>query len=336
MFHELSWVDMTVLRGEHSIELPAQWHGRVGRSSFRLRGIAGGPTELFLHAGSPVELDWRGSITELRPPMAVFPGSSVRLDRPRYTRTQDTSARASQPWNLPEDEQVGSVWPWRTRSDTDQDVRERMILSRETQSFDEVPGSPTGTIDRVRTYRNDGSSRVQSIRSGGTSAQISVQPDVAPTVTISPRRSEVAPVQPMVPSQRSTEPRAQMQPRTRALETRTPIAEPSRGVPTGSAKDFDSAQWRGLKMNALNGSGVVATERGTGVEVRILGEGRTKVFISGSSPSPRWCFTPFADYLMQPGAVAVLESNGRLRMSFGTIEEHAPSKGRPNFDELAK
>lgn len=340
MFHELSWVDMTVLRGEHAFELPAQWHGRVGRSSFRLRGIGGGPTELFLHAGSPIVLEWRGSKTDLRPPLSVFPGSSVRLDRPRFTRTEDISARANQPWNVGAEDHTGSVWPWRTRSDTDEQVRERMLLSRETQTFDEVPGAPTGTIDRVRSYGNDGASRVQSIRSGDTSAQVSIEQKIAPRVTVAPRRPDRAVFQPevSVPAT-SLSPLSAPFPAQPAPVARPEASQPVQEVPPQGqsvpANAFDRAQWRGLQRSALNGSGVVGTERGTGVEVRVLGEGRTKVFISGSSPAPRWCFTPFADYLLQPGAVAVLESNGRLRMSFGTIEEHAPSKGRPNFDQLA-
>lgn len=333
MFHELSWVDMTVLRGEHAVELPAQWHGRVGRSSFRLRGIGGGPTELFLHAGSPIELDWRGSKTDLRPPMSVFPGSSVRLDRPRFTRTEETAARANQPWSV---DAEGAAWPWRTRSDTDAQARERMLLSRETQTFDEVPGSPTGTIEQVRSYRNDGASRIQPIRSGNTSAQISIEQATPPRVTIAPRSPGRAIVQPegsvSAPAPAPVQPAPSV--RSQAPAASQSIQGDQSTVETTPLNAFDSAQWRGLKRSSLNGSGVVGIERGTGVEVRVLGEGRTKVFISGSSPAPRWCFTPFADYLMQPGAVAVLESNGRLRMSFGTIEEHAPSKGRPNFDQL--
>ena len=108
----------------------------------------------------------------------------------------------------------------------------------------------------------------------------------------------------------------------------------SRAVRTRTFK-FDTLQWRGFDLSDLNGTGEIAAERGSGVEVRVLGQGRTKVFVGSGAPSPRWCFTPTMDLLMHPGSVAVFEADGTLRMSFGKTDEHEPIAGRPSYAALA-
>ena len=83
-------------------------------------------------------------------------------------------------------------------------------------------------------------------------------------------------------------------------------------------------------------SGAVAVQRTAGTEVRVFASGRYKVFVDALADAPVWCFAPDKDYLLQPGAVAVFEKDGSLRLRFGEIEEHEPVTGRPAFDHLAR
>ncbi|MEM1449788.1 MAG: hypothetical protein AAGI22_11785 [Planctomycetota bacterium] len=383
-FHELAWADVEARTGRHQLALPEDWHAEFGRSSFHLRGLSGGPSEVRHHAGDALVLDWRGDDTELRPPVAIYPGSSIRLDRPRYERTEVASRRTRGAWKDSETQDEMQTWPWRERADTDQQVAERVTLAGETQTFDEVPGDPKGQITRVRTFDSDDSSQVAPIRrrtpeqrtraKNDTSAQVPVVP-VRPRIEIEPR-----PLTPRTPERseapRATAPDAFTRP-SRATERSTPASrgmEESRGFDaqptrtrrmpdapapaTGSGLDvdrrtsadaaeraarsvraraypFDALQWRGLDITDLNGTGEIAAERGSGVEVRVLGQGRAKVFVSSGAPGPRWCFTPTADLLMHPGSVAVFEADGTLRMSFGRIDENEPQAGRPSYGNLA-
>lgn len=354
LFHQLTWADVEVRRGEHEIALPASWRAAVGRGVFRLRGIAGGPSELFHHAGRPVHLEWLGNPSQPIPPVFVYPGSSVRLDQPRHVRRQpalpDGEERGGA-WNLdPEAESLTSVWPWRSRTDTDADVARRERISRTTRVLDEPFGASGGRFERIVTPDGRGgsmSNRVFDPESGGagpTFAQVPVAPVGASGVTVVEREDRPAASQAKAVDEPSTTPSAgepEGLPRGESgpvapagVDAKGSAAEQADAAASRQAAVYDPAQWRGLRRAQLNGAGVVAAERGTGVEVRVLGGGRTKVFVSSGSPAPRWCFTPRADLLMQPGAVAVFEADGRLRMSFGTLEEHRPQPGRPNFDRL--
>ncbi|MEL6715434.1 MAG: hypothetical protein AAFP86_16765, partial [Planctomycetota bacterium] len=157
-FSELGWADVEARRGEHVIDLPAEWRATIGRSSIHLRGIAGGPTELRLDAGQPAVVDWRGGgRTVVRPPVTVYPGSSVRLDQPRHSRTEPRRDERSLAWSTAGD--GSETWPWRASGggETVEELKERNDFDARTQSFDELPGSAVGTIDRVRTPQPDGS-----------------------------------------------------------------------------------------------------------------------------------------------------------------------------------
>lgn len=343
-FERLSWADVEVRRGWHTIDLPSDWQATVGRSSVHFRGLAGGPTEVRSNGGVPVEVQWRGEVTQTRPPVSVYPGSSVRLDRPRFAPQEiRAEMRGGQgaAWDVSaEDLETGeTVWPWRERSDTPAQTRERLVLSRETRRMDEAPGSPTGRIERVRAYESDGASTVREIAPRKTepvtSSQVGLFSERAPRVERVQRvgrRQEAA--------------RSTMPPRERAPQM--PVRESSDAQ--GDERDdsgagdtlpekkkapiFDSAQWRGLSRSSLNGAGAVAAEKAVGVEVRILGGGRTKVFVSRTAKDARWCFTPFADYRLEPGAVMVFEQDGTLRMNFGPSQELKAAAGRPMFSDL--
>ncbi|MEM9800840.1 MAG: hypothetical protein AAGA20_10985 [Planctomycetota bacterium] len=353
-FHELSWADLEARSGRHQLHLPAEWHGTFERSSFHLRGLSGGPTEVRLHAGEPIVLDWRGGNGAVRPPLAVYPGSSVRLDRPRYVRNELASRRPKSSWPR-ENDQKRESWPWRERADTPRQSRERVTLDRETQSFDEFPGE--GSISAVRSYEADGSSRVAPIRERSRRAESRADDTLAQVPVVPPRpRVEIEPRRRPTTPNRSTEgptsaemakdtgwPLSSHTPSGTKATRRAPAIERSSDTGSedraarslaGRSAPFDPTQWRGLQLRQLNGTGQIAAERATGVEVRILGQGRAKVFVSSGAPGPRWCFTPTTDLLMKPGAVAVFESDGTVRMSFGEIEEHDRVAGRPSYGEL--
>ncbi|MEM8714138.1 MAG: hypothetical protein AAGG01_24610 [Planctomycetota bacterium] len=349
-FHQLGWADVDVRSGRHVLELPADWRAEFGRSSFHLRALSGGPTELRHNAGSPITLEWRGDPARVRPPVSVYAGSSVRLDQPRYQRVEGVSASADATKAWTRDDRAG--WPWRSRADTAQDAAERSVLRRETQVLDELPGTPDGDIARVRAYEADGSSSVRPLRRQRLEGQTYAQVPVAPGALEPAPRVEII-----------TKPRGlfaggsialpRRPDRDGAVTLRQPLPQPStadaEGGPgrssdaSGSSPEraplptvpYDKAHWRGLPRASLNGIGEIAAERGSGVEVRVLGRGRTKVFVSASSPAPRWCFTPEADFLLKPGAVAVFEKSGELRMSFGEMEKKARSDQRPLFSQLA-
>jgi len=385
-FHELAWADVEARSGQHTLTLPANWHARFGRSSFHLRGLSGGPSELRHHAGNAIILDWRGDEASLRPPMAVYPGSSVRLDRPRYQRTEVADRRTRGAWTERETRDEVEAWPWRERADDDRQVAERATLSRETQTLDALPGTPVSQITRVRTYQTDGSSNVAPIRRRRTSesspsgvetyAQAPVVP-VRPRIEVEPRplTRRSAPLS-SAQSRSAAPSRIEQAPATRsaarlsapasrfgdsnssAARTRSTARELTAGPAPGRSMDlergqdssssdrasravrqraysFDSLHWRGLDITDINGTGEIAAERASGVEVRVLGQGRSKVFVSSGAPGPRWCFTPTMDLLMYPGSVAVFEADGTLRMNFGKTEENEPIAGRPSYADLA-
>lgn len=361
LFHQLSWADVEVRRGEHEVSLPAAWRAKIRRGAFRLRGIAGGPSELFHHAGQPALLEWLGSPSQPIPPVFVYPGSSVRLDQPRHVPRQPAlpdGVRLGGAWDLgTEPESLWSIWPWRSRTDTDADVIRRERISRTTRVLQEPLGVPRGRYEGVVTPAAPARSAPVRAATRGASvtfAQVPVTAAEAPEVTVRERASREAG---RAAAEAETALEAGKGSRLDALEQLAGGGDGSfapdkvgamlfatehldatevqrRGSKPRGVVPFDAAQWRGLRRAELNGTGVLAAERGRGVEFRILGGGRTKVFVSSGSPEPRWCFTPRADYLLQPGAVAVFEADGRLRMSFGTLEEHTPRLGRPTFDRL--
>lgn len=344
VFEQLTWADFETRSGQHTVDLPSNWRATCARSSFSLRGIAGGPSELRLNAGTPVRVDWQGPSNQMRPPVTVYPGSSVRLDTPRHAPMEPSIAdgsRAGSPW-ASQPASGETSWPYRDRADTDVQVAERGTLSRETNRLNEMPGIPNGEVTRIRTYEQDGTSNVRPIVGNGavTSSQVSVAPSTKPNVEVTerpslsdgratlPRREESAP-----PARRVSPMSVAKAPQVAPSANQASSAPEATSVPQAAA-GFVLADWRNVAQASLNGAGVVAAEKAPGVEVRILGAGRTKVFVSSGSTKARWCFTPWSDYLMHPGAVAVFEADGSLRMSFGTTEKYRVPESRPSFSDL--
>ncbi|MFT5050096.1 MAG: hypothetical protein ACI8QZ_001490 [Chlamydiales bacterium] len=79
-FTDLAWADLEVRRGEHRLDLPGDWRTLVSASAIHLRGLPSGPVELRHHAGPALMLEWRGNPDRVRPPLAVYAGSSLRLE----------------------------------------------------------------------------------------------------------------------------------------------------------------------------------------------------------------------------------------------------------------
>ena len=107
---------------------------------------------------------------------------------------------------------------------------------------------------------------------------------------------------------------------------------PALGGPPG----YSPTDWRGLAWEDLEGWGPLAIERSADVQLRLFATGRRRVSLDVMAPRALWCFTPRRDYLMQPGAVLVFESDGSLRMRFGRAEERPVLPGRPSFDRLGR
>ncbi|MEE2940720.1 MAG: hypothetical protein VX460_10080, partial [Planctomycetota bacterium] len=189
-FHQLAWADVEIRRGEHEVSLPASWRAEVGRGAFRLRGIAGGPSELVHHAGRPVLLEWLGNPAQPIPPVFVYPGSSVRLDQPRHLRRQPALPDGEElggAWTLdPDAESLASVWPWRSRTDTDADVARRERISRTTRVLDEPFGTSGGRFEWIVTPEG---------RAGPTSDRASATAPVARAAGGDPAGGPVGPVE---------------------------------------------------------------------------------------------------------------------------------------------
>jgi len=97
---------------------------------------------------------------------------------------------------------------------------------------------------------------------------------------------------------------------------------------------FDARHWRGLSRGRLNAVGALAVQRSNGVEVRVISGGRLKVLVDAQLGRGIWCFTPAADYLVGPGAVAVFDADGSLGMQFGDVRSQPPLEGRPSPNRL--
>ncbi len=364
-FHEIAWADFECRQGKHELFLPSEWSGTFGRSAFHIRGITGGPCEFRLQAGDPVSLQWDGNNRFSLPPLQVLPGSSVRLDRPRFMNAPVSSNAPSGSWPT-DGEQI--TWPWTPTQGPGQTAG---------MSFNGAPSQQGGTS--------------ASLPTGGESVTATEDPVVscpvcceAPAIKQSDmcqeglepycdESTEKAPTYgqaPIVNAAPTVEFEAVDQPTAKLIgidpfsaeftvidangievplvgEAAPLKAQPSPIPDPGPAPEvapepepepepavFTPSEWRGFTKKDLNHAGSIVAERSSDVEYRILGQGRCKIIVSDSASQPRWCFTPKVDLQMQPGSVAIIEKDGTLRMSFGDVEEFQPPADRPSYDEL--
>lgn len=328
-FHELAWADFECREGRHELFLPSEWTGTFGRSAFHVRGVAGGPCELRLQAGAPLSLQWEGHNRFTLPPMHLYPGSSVRLDRPRFMNSPVAAAGSSGTWETEVDQ---FSWPWSTRARPGQPAGNRLAAG-------EVPES-------LRLHQQSAHLK-EGLHGPGATAW----PHPRPSVTEEPITYAQEPVTPHAPTVEFEgfwwSPPGKL-PGAEAAPSAVPspaAGSTQPGVPAVKARPapepaheraaFSPDQWRGFSREDLNHSGAIVAERSNEVEYRVLGQGRCKILVSMTATQPRWCFTPKVDLQMQPGSVAVIESDGTLRMCFGEVAEFQPPPGRPGFDALA-
>lgn len=339
-FHEITWADFECRKGEHELFLPSDWSGTFGRSAFHVRGITGGPCELRLQAGTPVALQWEGDDRYTLPPVHVYPGSSVRLDRPRFRNAPTAQTGSTGTWEM---EESVSQWPWSPVSYPGQPAGSQVGGTSAS-----VPTGGEGV-----TYSTESESTCYAEEEAMDST-LCEMPEMcqegfesATAQPITYAQAPVTPVEPTVemevsegaegeqgsngsegePTKAQPEPQPDPGPRPEPEPAPEPEPEPEPAV-------YTPDQWRGFDMSELNHAGSIVAERSSDVEYRILGQGRCKIIVSSSATEPRWCFTPKVDLQMQPGSVAIIEKDGTLRMSFGEVQEFDAPADRPAFDEF--
>ena len=297
-FHEVGGADLELRSGEHRLHLPCEWEGAFGRSAFRVRGLPGGACEVHHEAGRPLALQWEGTDRDVLPPLHVRPGSSVRLDRPRHLNAPAQRSGSTGSWGEPT---PTTPWPW----------------SRATAAG-RTPLRPAPEAARAFTRGDDGP--------GAPSPEAVLQAQVP--VVSPPPSVEIEVVTRAGESVRAASSGAAV---LKAQPARRP-APGHRPPPFPKRPAFSPDDWRGFERTALNHAGAVVAERCSDVEYRVLGQGRCKIIVSRSSSRPRWCFTERVDLQMQPGSVAIIEADGTLRMSFGTVQEFEVPADRPGFE----
>lgn len=111
--------------------------------------------------------------------------------------------------------------------------------------------------------------------------------------------------------------------------------EPAPEAPAASVP-FVKSDWGGLDYAELIPCGEFAVEKALGVEVRMFAGGRHKVLVDSKAAGPVRVFTSAGDQRLHPGAVAVFEADGTVRMGFGKIEPLGVAKDRAAFVDVKK
>jgi len=323
---DLGWIDFEVRRGVHVLRMPGDWRAEVPRGAFQLRGLPHGPLELYHQAGQTLTLTWLGELGRARPPIFVRAGSRLRIDQPPPARTDHGGSARS--WSQVE-------WPWRDEVDSPADRAERAELTRETNVYEGYPTldrGAAGPVTSVKGFADPSEVAAQVEVVGGEPEQTAVDEVGAPPVPSPVEAPTPTPLSPITGKVAPPKPREETEPR---LPNPPPVQEPD-PEPAPRGEPYDAAQWRGLLRSELSDSGAVAVQKGRGVEVRVFPSGRYKVFVDALAKEGAWCFGPDRDYFLQPGAVAVFELDGRLKLRFGRIDESEPITGRPPFTALAR
>ena len=154
ILYEVAWIDLEIRRGEHVLRLPGDWRVDLGHGAVHLIGLPHGPIELRNGAGTPAILRWLGDPSQARPPIAVLPGSTLRIDQPPPAPSSSQSGlrepEATASWPQAE-------WPWRGERDTPADRREREELGRRTDHFEGFPSlDPSeGPATSIRPFTDE-------------------------------------------------------------------------------------------------------------------------------------------------------------------------------------
>jgi len=309
-FFDAAWIDVEVRRGRHFLHLPGDWRAECAHGAWHVRGLASGPLELHCYAGEPTELFYEGHDAAARPPLWLYPGSAVRLDRlPRAQRLDDE--REHEAWADP-------AWPWRSESDS---PAQRAQRDRQATETDELPGLPTrdpaadGPRATIRGVPDRGDLRVE------------LRPR-APRGPAQARRAPAAGAPPPSAEERVPEP-------TRAPSP-APILPPAASPEPAGPRAYQAAQWRGLAHGELDVVGVMAVEDRPWSEVRIFPSGRSKVLVDEGAKAGIWAFSPTRDYWLAPGSIAMFDHAGELVLRHGDVRDCEPIEGRPAYAELAR
>jgi hypothetical protein len=317
---DLAWMDIEVRRGDHVLRLPGDWRLDLRPGTLHLRGLPSGPVELRHQAGRVAWLRWLGDASQARPPMAIYPGSTLRIDRPLPARREVGPQAEAWP---------SSNWPWRAPQDTPAERAERQLLTHQTTRFEGYPtqdASQAGPVNTVSGFADPTAVSTTLVEDGASPQEGEVLVLPAPT---GPKRTAIAPL--------TGAPAVQL-PRPETAPVRPPKPGPLRDSSPGeeaAPPAFDPAHWRGLERSQLTSAGALGVEARADVEVRVFASGRYKVIVDALSKEGAWCFGPDRDWRLEPGAVAVYEADGSLKLSFGKLSDRAPVRGRPSFSDLA-
>ena len=368
-FHEIAWADFECRQGQHELFLPSEWSGTFGRSAFHIRGITGGPCEFRLQAGEPVSLQWDGNNRFSLPPLQVLPGSSVRLDRPRFMNAPVATNSPSGSWPTDGDQ---ATWPWTPaqgpgqaagmsfNGDPTQDGATSASVPTDGESVTAVAEAETGCPvcsqssmdaeagmcqEALEPFCDESTDKPMDEATTYGQAPIVAAPPTVEVEAVDTPTAKLTGIDPfsaeftVIDSDGVEVPLVGVAAPTKTQPSPIPDPGPAPEVapepePEPAPAVFTPSEWRGFTKKDLNHAGSIVAERSSDVEYRILGQGRCKIIVSDSASQPRWCFTPKVDLQMQPGSVAIIEKDGTLRMSFGEVEEFQPPADRPSYDEL--
>ncbi len=297
-----TWCDLEVRRGRHLLHMPGDWSAVMEGGSVRLRGLATGPLEVRVNAGDPMRLYWTGEQSQARPPLTVYPGSNLRLERPTLAKVDQSGN--SKAWQEP-------AWPYRQSSETvaqNNQRQGRSLHTRKTQPWPS-PGPSQGTSGTVAQV--DVSPRIERV-------QIQVQPQPKqPVASINKAQEDQQVVRTAPILQPADQP-----------PVVSPVLSEAPVQPTQLFSDttYVGDHWRHVSLSKLKACGPVVVENRSGVETRVFASGRRKVLVDRFDGSATWVFGPTEDYHLSPGAVAVFDEAGKLVLSHGDVKTHA-SKG---------
>jgi hypothetical protein len=295
-----SWCDLEVRRGRHMLNMPGDWSAVVQGGSVRLRGLTTGPLEVRVNAGDPLQLFWCGDQSQARPPLTVYPGSNLRLERPSGAKVDQSGNSVA--WQQP-------AWPYRRSSESlaqNTDRQGRVEETRRTQSWPEP--NPAARLHE-------------------TQAQVTLRPQIerVQVQLESTRFNSTAPMD-LAPVRQNVQLGA----------PHTPQAIPSKPSPVQNKMFVPKAtyvgeHWRQVAFDKLSSCGSVTVENRPGVETRVFAGGRRKVLVDRFDGSPTWVFGANQDYHLLPGCVAVFDQAGKLVLSHGSIETFTANSQRPSL-----
>lgn len=294
-FAELAWVDLEVRRGEHRLDLPGAWRTSVGGGALHLRGLPSGPTELRHHAGRPLSLEWRGSAEHVRPPVAVYPGSSLRLE-PLAGHDRNVQA-GSQTQERPV--AVGTRVP----SGPVNDPRTAMNDSHHGR-----------VVDNAELATRPGSQALAQPRhvTQGKEPEFVERGAVRSTVKVTPKETMQGATG--MDAGRSTSADV-------PLHEARDMAKKSQAAPT-KPSDIQSGDdpWRGIRFENMMQAGPLVIERSADIEVRVTAAGSWKILLDSTAQAPIWCFGPTQDVQISPGGVVTFSGEGDIRLKFGDVD----------------